>query len=432
MSVPQRDRGSSASAHEPSERRSANTQPGPNEAPQWPSGTRVSWRDRALAALAYVGVLPFLIIASQPGPLFVRRHQRLAALVHLVRIVWTGVVISLWYLAFAGGTQDARNANLVKDLAGIVLLGTPLPSTFASPALPWILTPLIITWSLALAGSALAACGRTADFHALASADWSDPAPRRRFLSRSPEEERRQARQARERQLERLQRSSQTIRTERTRRDRITELEEQIDRSHVQRDYFDQLLSLGEMSQRRYDAANAELDQQVAELRVRLAELTTRVAITSTPAPASMRVHRLSRPEETIVETIAVITPDGVPIFTYGQFQLDEAIVAGILSAFDSLSEEVFGSRVHKTSLAGGQVLFFAHGQYVLVMAVFDDEPAPRQIEQLRTMLLQFEQANSGPLTRKQYDPAYLHQVQIPFRFAERLPRSDARSGSLM
>jgi hypothetical protein len=138
-----------------------------------------------------------------------------------------------------------------------------------------------------------------------------------------------------------------------------------------------------------------------------------------------MRLHRLSRPEETVVETISIITADGVPIFTYGQFQLDEAIVAGILSAFDSLSEEVFGSRVHKTSLAGGQVLYFAHGQHVLVMAVFDDEPSPRQIEQLRTMLLQFEQANSGPLARKQYDPAYLHQVEIPFRFAERMPRSE-------
>jgi hypothetical protein len=78
---------------------------------------------------------------------------------------------------------------------------------------------------------------------------------------------------------------------------------------------------------------------------------------------------------------------------------------------------------VNKTMLAGGQVLYFAHGHHVLVMSIFSDEPAPRQVEELRTMLLQFEQANSGPLARKQYDPAYLHQAEIPFKFVERLPR---------
>lgn len=425
MYAPQRNTAAATVVDDPVQRRSPDTTQSSDDARAWPAKRRAGGVDRALAALTYVGVLPFLIIASQPGPLFIRRHMRLAAWVHIVRILWTGAVVAVWWLRFADGPQAARVSSLTKDLAAICLLGTPLPSTYDSAVLPWILTPLIMTWSLSLLGITLALCGRTADFYAFSHADWSDPVPRRRFLYRSAEEERRQARQARERQLERLQKSSQTMRTERSRRDRISALEEQIDRLQVQRDYFDQLLSLGEISQRRYESANLEVDDQAAALRARLSELTTRVAITATPAPASMRLHRLSRPEETAVETIAIITPDGVPIFTYGQFQLDEAIVAGILSAFDSLSEEVFGSRVHKTSLAGGQVLFFAHGQHVLVMAVFDDEPAPRQIEQLRTMLLQFEQANSGPLTRKQYDPSYLHQVEIPFRFAERMPRSE-------
>ncbi len=96
-------------------------------------------------------------------------------------------------------------------------------------------------------------------------------------------------------------------------------------------------------------------------------------------------------------------------------------IVAGALSAFDSLSEEVFGSRVHKTQLAEGQVLYFVHGTHILSLAIFDDEPSPRQIEQLKTMLRQFEHANQGHLERQQYDPEYLHQVEIPFKFTRPL-----------
>ena len=383
----------------------------------------VASADRMLAGIAYIAVMPFIIIASRPGPRFIQRHQYLAALIHFVRIIWTGSIVGLWWLVFADGPSQERSRSFMIDMASIILLGTPWITTYETDALPWLLTPMIVTWSLSLTGLALALTGHTADPRAFANADWSDPVPRRRFLFRSAEEERRLARRGRERQLARLQRSSQSLRNERSRRDRIDDLDQQVSRLELQRDYYDQLLSLGEMSQRRYQAANHELDEEIAELKAQLTELTARVAINSTPIPQSMRTNRLARPEETAVETIAIVTPDGVPIFTYGQFQLDEAIVAGILSAFDSLSEEVFGSRVNKTMLAGGQVLFFAHGQHVLVMAIFNDEPAPRQVEELRTMLLQFEQANSGPLARKQYDPAYLHQVEIPFKFIERLPR---------
>ena len=103
-----------------------------------------------------------------------------------------------------------------------------------------------------------------------------------------------------------------------------------------------------------------------------------------------------------------------------GTFQLDNTIVAGMLSAFDGISEEVFGSRVHKTELAEGQVLHFAHGQHVIVLAIFVEEPSPRQVEQLRTMLQQFEAANAGPLLRNAFVPDYLHEITSPFTFRVR------------
>ena len=65
--------------------------------------------------------------------------------------------------------------------------------------------------------------------------------------------------------------------------------------------------------------------------------------------------------------------------------------------------------------------MHFVHGQHVIVVAVFEEEPSPKQIEELRTMLQYFEQANAGPLSRQQFDTRYLHEVQIPFRFRDRL-----------
>jgi hypothetical protein len=232
-----------------------------------------------------------------------------------------------------------------------------------------------------------------------------------------------QARIARDRQLERLQHSSRLVTTERERRTRIVDLEEEIARLEQLRLHSDQLLGVGEISRRRYELMQDEIDGEIAGLMGRINELQARMAMPASAVPDRLRVHRLERDAESQIDSLMIVTPDGLPLFSYGHFALDEALVTGILSAFDSLSEEVFGSRVHKTNLAEGKVLHFAHGQYVLIMAIFIDEPSPRQIAQLRKMLQQFELANAGPLARKAWDPAYLHEVQMPFRFVERMGR---------
>jgi hypothetical protein len=379
----------------------------------------VARAERWAAAGAYLAGGAFAVSASNPEATFVRRHVRCALFIHGVRLVWVGLIVGLWWWRYADGPGRERLRELGLDLSLLAIAGVPWPSSFSMPLLPWLLTPLAVTWLTSLVGFGLAIRGRSADIHAFSHADWTDVVQRPHSLSFSPEEEKRRARLARERQLERLQRSSRTIVAERGRRSEIDDLHEQVEQAERQRAYYDQLLSLGEISKRRYEQTVEDLNDQVADLKARLGELNTRRALPGTPVPGRLRMARINREAEASVESLAIVTPSGVPVFSYGRFQLDEALVAGILSAFDSLSEEVFGSRVHKTQLAHGQVLHFAHGERVVIMATFEDEPSPRQLDQLRTMLRQFEQANAGPLSRGQYDPNHLHQVEVPYRFAE-------------
>jgi len=377
--------------------------------------------DRLVAAFAYIGIMPFLLFIGSPGRTFVRRHQRNAAVIHAIRVIWTGFVLVFWWGFVAEGDVDRRLNALVQDVVSLLVTGFPWVNSLGEDLLPWALIPLVATWLLSIGGFLLAIRSRTADFYAFTHADWSDVVRRRRWFGRSPEEERRLARLARERHLEKIQRSTRTFASERARRERMEMIQAEIEQLRAQREHNDQLLALGEISQRRYDVARKEIEEDTAELERMLGILTARTASPASQVPERLRVSRTDRStsSEALANTVAIITPSGIPLFTYGTFQLDEAIVAGILSAFDSLSEEVFGSRVHKTQLAEGQVLYFAHGQHVLILAIFDDEPSPRQIEHLKLMLRQFEQANQGALRREQYDPAYLHEVTVPFKFAD-------------
>ena len=376
--------------------------------------------DRFVAAFAYVGIIPYLLMVGSPGRKFVRRHQHVAATVHALRVFWTIGVLALWWGFFAAGDQDEHLRALAVDAAMTTAFGIPWLSSFREDLLPWVLTPLIATWLLSAIGFFLAATGRSADFGAFINADWSDVVRRRRWFSRTPEEERRIARLARERHLEKIQSSTRTYASERMRSERLESIQNDIDYLRAQRDHNDQLLALGEISQRRYDELQRDIQEDITELeRIRSGLAYRTTGATTQQLPESMRVSRTDRSSEALVSTVAIVTPSGVPLFTYGQFNLDDAIVAGILSAFDSLSEEVFGSRVHKTQLAEGQVLYFAHGLHVLILAIFDDEPSPRQVEHLKAMLRQFEQANLGHLQREQYDPEYLHQIEIPFKFVK-------------
>jgi hypothetical protein len=390
-------------------------------APAYPSAQSIppGRAARYVAACSYLGIVSLLIVLAAPTRRFVMNHARTALALHLMRFLWIGGIIIIYWLGRPSGDETYTSSRVTGDLALLISAGLPRGSSLQTDILPWIAASLVGLWLLALVGIVLALVGRTADMRALVSADWNDVVRQSTWWANRAAEERRRARRARQRQLERLQRTTKVMGVERERTQRRAEIDERITRLQAEREHINQLLALGEVSQRRYDSLSAEIDAELLELRLELSDIFQRSA-TPRKVPEKLRASRLDRAPESMVETIAIVTPSGVPLFTYGFFHLDEALVAGILSAFDSISEEVFGSRVHKTALAEGQVLYFAHGEHVVVLAIFTDEPSPRQVEQLRTMLQQFELANAGPLARQQYDPNYLHEVQIPFRFSER------------
>lgn len=374
---------------------------------------------RILAALSYLASFSLLLTIIRPSRRFTLLHSRVALPVHLLRLFWVGGMLALWWRSEPRDGVVYDSSDLLTDVGMLLVTGIPSFSTLESDVLSWIITPLAVCWLLSLAGAALALMGRTADFDAFANADWSDVSSYYRGWRLSPEEERMQARRARARHVERLQRTTKMVGLERTRRERINDIQDHLSQLQAEYDHINQLLALGEISQRRYDSMTADLQAEIASLRAEQGEISKRAAVPR-KMPTPLRVNRLDRAPESAVDTVAIVTPSGVPLFTYGSFALDEALVAGILSAFDSISEEVFGSRVHKTELAEGHVLHFAHGQHVVILAVFTEEPSPRQIEQLRGMLTTFEAANNGPLARQQYDTQYLHEIHPPFEFQKR------------
>lgn len=375
---------------------------------------------RALGVLAYVASLSLLLGIVRPEGRFAQRHTRVAQVLHLVRFAWVFGALAIWWrtLVSQDGVDPYPLRALATDAGLLLAFGVPNPARLSSDVGPWIITPLVLCWAVAICGAVLAACGRSLDLRAATRADWRDRIVLRDEGREAAEEERRQARRARQRQLERLQRTTATMGVERTRREQMERISSELSHLQAEQEHIERLLALGEISRRRYDSLRGEINGEIDELQRFYGDLTTRSApVNPRSMPEPLRVTRQDRSPESMVESLAIVTPSGVPLFTYGYFQLDEALVAGILSAFDSISAEVFGSRVHKTELAQGQVLHFAHGEHVVILAVFIDEPSPRQIEQLRAMLASFELANSGPLARQQFDPDWLTEVHPPFAF---------------
>lgn len=375
---------------------------------------------RAAAALSYLAAMSVVVVAARPARRFPFLHSRIALVLHVARFLLTSGALFVWWQTAREASTPYNFAHFTSDAGLLLLTGIPRTSTLGSDALIWVLTPLLVTWLLSLLGFALSAKGLTLDLRSLTHADWNDLVQRADWDEIRALRERQRARIARQRHVDRLRQTQKAVGVERVRRERSLEAEEQIGRLQAERSHIDQLLALGEISRRRYDSLFGEIDEEIIEQRAAVDEMRQRQTM-PTKVPSRIRVGRLDRSPESQVETIAIVAPSGIPLFTYGTFQIDNAIVAGMLSAFDGISEEVFGSRVHKTELAEGQVLHFAHGQYIIVLAIFVEEPSPRQVEQLRSLLQQFEAANVGPLSRGAFDPDFLHEITSPFTFRERI-----------
>lgn len=378
-------------------------------------------RSRLMATLAYIGPLSLVIAGLLPRSRFVLRHALIAMTLHLVRFAMAGMVLTLWL--FPGdGVETGRVARLAADLGALLLAGVPWPGGMTREAALLLSFPLGMTWIASLAGAAAAATGHTLDYHALLHADWPDAPPEPAVESSTPIDERAYARELRERQLARIWSASRVAQAERRRRERMEQIKREMEVVLVRLDYLNHLLSFGELSLSRFTAMHTELIGYLDALRRELVDLQARRTDVLSAEKRPVAPLALTEIPQVQVLTLAVLDPSGVPIFTSGHFPLDESLITGMVSALDSLSEEMFGSRVHKTQLAEGQVVHFARGQYTVAFVIFEDEPAPVQIGHLREFLDDFERANAAVLASPPVDTDRLVPVPVPFAFLRRLP----------
>ena len=98
----------------------------------------------------------------------------------------------------------------------------------------------------------------------------------------------------------------------------------------------------------------------------------------------------------------------GMPLTTIGNFELDPALVAPMLSSFRAATQEIFGGGIRSTAIEGGRWLCFVPGEFTTLIALFTNEPAPKQQAHIEDLHRLFEKANRHRLTRSPVDPGFL------------------------
>lgn len=367
----------------------------------------VSVIERWAAALAYIGMGSLAAMIWGQGS-FMRQHARLAFSLHLIRLLISGLGLGGWY--FLWGGRDGRSVDemisWVWHVIGLFVLGVPLTPFGGSHLLVWLI-PLIIIWLLDLVGFVLALQGIPVPWDRQEEAMAGRPAA-------TIQAEKERLRRLRDQRLERIRYATTTGASERLRERRVIESKRELGANLVRLDHLNHLLALGELSAARYTELAAEVQEEIDALREELAALGARVSRGVSVRPVSTeRMAALGSHIQASTLSLSFVDRSGVPLFTYGHFPLDEALIAGMLSAFDSLSREVFGSPINKTQLAEGQVLYFFHGQYCVLMALFDSEPSPSQLSRLQAYLTTFEERNADELQRDPVVAARLTPIGV-------------------
>lgn len=94
----------------------------------------------------------------------------------------------------------------------------------------------------------------------------------------------------------------------------------------------------------------------------------------------------------------------GLPLGTLGEFKLAPALVVPMLSSYRSATKEIFGGGMRLTQIEGGQWLCFVPGKFTTLLAVFINEPLPKQLEYLDKLHQHFEEANRPIFVNKPVD----------------------------
>jgi len=101
----------------------------------------------------------------------------------------------------------------------------------------------------------------------------------------------------------------------------------------------------------------------------------------------------------------------GMPLTTLGQFDLDPALMVPMLSSYREATREIFGSRMRSTQIESGRWVCFVSGNITTLIALYNTEPAARQLQLLEETHLFFERANKP---RLQQSPISVEGLVFP------------------
>ncbi len=113
----------------------------------------------------------------------------------------------------------------------------------------------------------------------------------------------------------------------------------------------------------------------------------------------------------------------GLPLETLGEFAIEPELIVPMLSSYRSAAAEIFRAGVRSTEMENGQWLCFVPGQYTTLIALFSLEPSDNQMDTVRRMHKDFEDANYTALAAGNLDPA---KLAYPFyAFVQRSVQSE-------
>lgn len=98
----------------------------------------------------------------------------------------------------------------------------------------------------------------------------------------------------------------------------------------------------------------------------------------------------------------------GMPLNTIGQFEIDPELAVPMLSSYRSATKEIFGGEMRSTQIEGGKWLCFVPGETTTMLALFSNEPAPKQLATMEDLHRLFETANRRQLGRSPVNPEEL------------------------
>jgi len=104
----------------------------------------------------------------------------------------------------------------------------------------------------------------------------------------------------------------------------------------------------------------------------------------------------------------------GMPLATLGTFDLDPALMVPMLSSYREAAREMFGSRMRSTQIENGRWVCFVSGQFTTLIALYNTEPAARQLQLMEETHLFFERANKP---RLQQSPININGMVFPHEY---------------